>query len=212
MNSRAVRELFRRLEPIEPVAPVNETPIPYLLAIFDRLEMPMAYLARALGVTDGCISQWRSRLRPIPRKRRIELVALLGVIMVRYDQLADRMVDPVLRDYLERQASLIHLVLEAEMLHPRRGLDNLMKFDRDVLEEMRRVYDTSRTSRSEQQTEANADGGTVKSSSSTVDIEIGRVNEIGRVRLRIQRVVKPIWAASDQRRRARRKAAEGKPS
>jgi len=56
---------------------IDARPVPLVLWVFDVLGMPQTVVAKAAGVTPPALNQWRQGKRPIPRQRRVELLAHL---------------------------------------------------------------------------------------------------------------------------------------
>jgi hypothetical protein len=171
MKANAVRAFFRRIEPVEEASvPSDAKPIPPVLSIFLRLNLPLTAVARVLGVTLGCVSQWRSHLRPIPYERKIEMVALLDLIRMRLFSLARQMDDPLTKSYIKRQAIEIAEFLADEIDRSTRRCGGAEKFTDDVIH----AIDRRRT-----------------------DVEN---KAIERILSRLEKIVAPMWKANDERR------------
>ena len=135
MKPVAIRELFQRIEPALPVADEGTPP---MLAVFLKLGLPLSAVARAIGVTEGAMSQWRSRMRPIPRPRQIEMMAILVLIQARLERLAARVGDPDVRAGMLRDVATVDALLTAEVGRRRPGAQ-AEQFAVDLVREVQRT-------------------------------------------------------------------------
>lgn len=136
--SSGLVNLFERVDRVWISPPADDALHP-ILSTFDRLRIPAAAVADALGVTEAAASQWRSGRRPIPRDRRIQMLAFLVNIGMRFELLAKMTDSPRARAGLLRDAKAIDQLLIAETRRKGWSSEDRERFFADVEIETARV-------------------------------------------------------------------------
>lgn len=113
---------------------------PAVLRMFDRLGLTDKDLADALGVKPASVNDWRKGRRPIPRDRRIQMLAFLACAMARFEQRAAGAEDASDEAAFLAMAKSIEALLLAEVKRRFPGTDGLTNYVDDLVAETARVH------------------------------------------------------------------------
>ena len=129
----------------------GEGTAPPVMLAFEALGITDADLARAYSVSRPMVSAWRHGTRPIPRPRRIEMLAFLMCLRERFAEDAAQHFNPALQQALREGGTTPRLRWSAGQELNKRMLDTVLKaeitpdIEREVSEEATRILGEATT-------------------------------------------------------------------